>query len=93
MKAKYLPGLFQKYQPLQGKGWIKALPAEELRVFVDIGLKACDHGRVGGKALVQKRGREWMRWIGRNGAIKANQIKALKRAQDERYAPLDDLPF
>lgn len=93
MKAKYLPGLFQKYQPLQGKGWIKALPPEELRVFVDIGLRACDHGRLGGKALVEKRGREYMRKIGRRGAIKTNQIKAQKRAEDERYAPLDEMPF
>jgi hypothetical protein len=93
MAAKYFPGLFSKYQPLRGRGWIKTLPPEEVQVFVDIGLKACDHGKLGGLGLVQKRGKEWMSKIGRAGAIKANEIKAQKRAADERYAPLDELPF
>jgi hypothetical protein len=93
MAAKYFPGLFSRYQPLRGKGWIKSLPPEEVRVFVDIGLKACDHGKQGGKALVDKLGKAHMKKIGRAGAIKANEIKAQKRAADERYAPLDELPF
>jgi squalene cyclase len=93
MAAKYFPGLFSRYQPLRGKGWLKALPPEEVQVFVDIGLKACDHGTMGGKGLVKKYGKKYMSKIGRAGAIKANQVKAQKRAADERYAPLDELPF
>lgn len=88
-RAKYFPGLFGPYSPLEGRDWIRKLDREALAVFVDIGLKACNHGKLGGQALVQKRGREWMREIGRRGAIKANVVKALKRAQDERYQELD----
>lgn len=88
-RAKYFPGLFSPYSPLEGKDWIRKLDREARAVFVDIGLKACNHGRLGGEALVRKYGREHMREIGRRGAIKTNQIKAQKRAQDERYQELD----
>ena len=93
MSAKYFPNLFQPYAPLRGKDWIRKLDREALAVFVDIGLKAAEHGRLGGRALLNKRGVEYMREIGRRGAIKANRIKALKREQDERYQELGDLPF
>jgi hypothetical protein len=43
-------GLFQRYQPLQGRDWVKNLPDEDRRVFVDIGLQAADHGKLGGVA-------------------------------------------
>ena len=32
------PNLFKKFDQRQGKSWVKNLPAEDLRVFVEIGL-------------------------------------------------------
>jgi len=56
------PDLFKKFQPRQGKAWVRDLPAEDRRVFVEIGLQAADHGRLGGiaraaQAKLDRRGR------------------------------------
>jgi len=47
------PNLFKNFEPRQGKAWVRNLPAEERRVFVEIGLQAADHGRMGGVARAQ----------------------------------------
>lgn len=52
------PNLFQSYYPLKGKDWIRSIPQDDRRVFVDIGMQANDHGRLGGLAVLQKYGRE-----------------------------------
>jgi hypothetical protein len=77
------PGLFSRYQPLKGKGWIKNLPAEERRVFVEIGLQENGHGQKGGRGLYMKRGREHMSKMGRIGAIKTNSKKLWDRLMRE----------
>lgn len=57
------PGLFKKdYIDRRGSDWVRRLPKEDLQVFVDLGLKAFDHGKMGGRARAQsakrdKRGR------------------------------------
>lgn len=79
---KYFPGLFlNRYPSLRGKGWIKSLPAEDLRVFVDIGARSHNHGRMGGQALA--RDREHMAAIGRRGAVMTNVLKWWKRRVKE----------
>jgi hypothetical protein len=84
MRAKYLPNLFKaRYPILRGKDWVRRIEPEDLRVFVDIGLKANDHGKQGGRALVEKHGKEHMRKIARIGAIAANSIKAWNKAVRE----------
>ena len=56
------PNLFKKFDQRQGKSWVKNLPAEDLRVFVEIDLQAAEHGHLGGMARAKtarrdKRGR------------------------------------
>jgi hypothetical protein len=78
------PNIFRSRYSLRGRDWIKALPVEDLQVFIDIGLQASDHGKMGGRALVQRHGKEHMRKIARIGAIATNSIKAWNKAmQDE----------
>lgn len=77
-KAKYLPGLFKnKYPTLSGFDWVRTIEPEDLRVFVDIGLRANDHGRLGGQALAKDR--QHMGRIGRIGAIVTNSKKLWNR--------------
>ena len=82
MDAKYFPNLFKCKYALHGHDWVRRIEPDDLRVFVDIGLQANEHGRQGGRALVTKRGRDHMSRIGRIGAIMANikkdWIKAVK---------------
>lgn len=79
MSAMY-PNLFRsKYPILHGKAWIKALEPDDLRVFIDIGLQATQHGRLGGLA----HSKEHLSRIGRIGAIAANSIKAWNKAVKE----------
>jgi len=47
------PDLFQAYKPLKGRDWIKTLPDEDKKVFIQIGLEAGDHGRLGGIARAE----------------------------------------
>jgi len=76
------PNLFKdKYAPLKGKAWIKALPDEELKVFIDIGMQANDHGRMGGCALAEDR--EHMAKIGQRGAIMTNILRQWRKAVKE----------
>ncbi len=43
------PNLFkQKYQ-LKGKNWVKTIEPDDLKVFIDIGMRFNDYGRMGGK--------------------------------------------
>ena len=80
--ANYFPNLFKsKYPVLEGKDWVRRIEAEDLAVFVDIGLKANDHGRLGGQAVAEDR--EHMSRIGRVGAIATNSIKAWNKAVKE----------
>lgn len=77
------PNLFRnKYPSLRGKAWVKALEPEDLQVFIDIGLQACEHGRLGGLAI-SKRGREYMSKIGRIGAIVTNSKRLWNRLMIE----------
>lgn len=75
-----------RYPDLSGKDWVRHIDPDDLQVFVDIGLKANQHGKLGGKAIVQQKGREYMAKIGRIGAIAANSkrewLKAIKAANE-----------
>jgi hypothetical protein len=42
-----LKGMFMKLKP-QGRDWVRRLDPENKRVFIDIGLQAGDHGKMGG---------------------------------------------
>lgn len=85
MAAKYFPGLFQsRYPCLNGRDWLRRIDTEDLQVFVDIGARAHNHGRDGGLAILNKKGREYLQHIGRIGAISANSKKLWNRLmQDE----------
>lgn len=76
------PGLFKNY-PKQGRDWLKRLDPEAVQVFVNIGLEEGGHGQKGGRAVYMQKGSNYMAKIGRIGAIKANSIKAWKRAMQE----------
>lgn len=76
------PGLFSRYT-LKGKDWLRRIEPEDRAVFVDIGLQEAEHGSLGGKALVKKRGKAHMKSIGRIGAIASNSIKAWNKALQE----------
>ena len=74
-------GLFKaRYPSLSGKDWVRNISTEDLQVFIDIGLASADHGRLGGKSLVQKRGRKYMQEIARRGALVTNMKKYFARA-------------
>lgn len=79
------PNLFKdRYSPIRGKDWIRRLAPEDRAVFVDIGLQALQHGRLGGLALKAKHGNKHLSQIGRIGAIITNSKKAWRKAmQDE----------
>lgn len=80
MSAIY-PNLFKARYCLSGRDWIKALPPDDLSVFISIGLQAGDHGRLGGLALSQNR--EHMANIGRRGAIMTNLLRWWRKAVKE----------
>ena len=69
-----------------GRDWIRKIDDEDLAVFIDIGLSAAEHGRLGGKALLKKRGKKYMKKIARRGALVTNMkkywIKAIQEEQD-----------
>lgn len=77
------PNLFSSRYKLKGRDWIKSIPKEDLRVFIDIGLQANGHGQQGGRAVYQKRGAAYMSKIGRRGAIVTNIKKAFLKAVRE----------
>lgn len=75
------PNLFKaRYPVLKGKDWVRTIAPEDRKVFVSIGMEANLHGVIGGRKLVQIRGREYMSKIGRIGAIVANSKRAWKKA-------------
>ena len=75
------PGLFKaRYPVLRGKDWIRTISPDDLKFFIKEGMKAWDYGKMGGAALVEKRGREYMSKIGRIGAIVANSKRAWNKA-------------
>ena len=75
------PGIFKsRYPSLHGKDWVRNISTEDLQVFIDLGLCAAEHGRLGGKSLVQKRGKKYMQEIGRRGALVTNLKKYFARA-------------
>ena len=39
-----------RYPSLRGRDWIRTIDPDDLRAFVEIGMKHNDYGRVGGKA-------------------------------------------
>jgi hypothetical protein len=45
-----LTGIFKNKYQINGKDWVRRLEPEDLQVFIDIGLKATDFGRLGGIA-------------------------------------------
>jgi hypothetical protein len=72
------PNLFKsKYAPLRGRAWVKALSREDLKVFIEIGLQANQHGRLGGLSTASKPGH--MAKIGRIGAIVTNSKRLWNR--------------
>lgn len=63
MTSKHHPNLFKnRYPVLKGSDWIKRIDPEDKQVFVSLGMKHNDYGRMGGKhrgkfGLRDKRGR------------------------------------
>lgn len=84
---KIYKGLFKsRYPDLKGRDWVRRIEPDDLRVFVDIGNQANDHGKLGGVALVEKRGREHMKKNARLGAIATNILKQWrKQVRDYHY--------
>lgn len=79
--ATILTGVFKaRYPVLKGKDWVRTIDPEDRRVFVSIGAEAHLHGVIGGQALAQRRGREYMSKIGRIGAIVTNSWKQWNKA-------------
>jgi len=77
------PGLFKQRYELKGRDWLRFVLPEDKQVFSSLGRSAADHGRAGGLALVEKRGREYMSTIGKRGALVTNlkryfHVKALE---------------
>lgn len=52
------PDLFKDYPDRKGKDWVRRLPKEELKVFISIGLKAADFGKLGGAARAKSAKRD-----------------------------------
>ena len=47
----FYPNLFKnRYSSLKGKDWIKRISPEDKRVFIELGLKHVQYGRLGGIA-------------------------------------------
>jgi hypothetical protein len=77
-------GIFKaRYPVLTGKDWIRRINPDDRAVLVDIGLQAAEHGHLGGVALAQKRGREYMSKIGYRGAVATNIKRAIIKAAKE----------
>lgn len=75
------PNLFKaRYPVLKGKDWVRTISPEDRKVFVDIGREAHDTGKMGGRAIYEKKGREYLSKIGRIGAIVANSKRAWNKA-------------
>ena len=43
-------GLFKSRYSLTGRDWVRRLPPEDRRVFIDMGLQAWEYGHLGGLA-------------------------------------------
>ena len=73
--------LFSRYQPLHGKDWVRSLPPEDKAVFVEIGLEAGDHGKLGGKVRAMTANRDNRgRFLSKSGT---NNVKPGKNWDDE----------
>lgn len=82
------PNLFSQYH-LKGSDWLRNLPPEDRQAFSRLGFQASDYGRSGGRAVVNKKGRDYMSMIGRRGAIVTNLKKWIaKRIEEETYKEL-----
>lgn len=83
------PNLFSSYHPLKGSDWLRNLPPEDRQAFSRIGFQASDYGKKGGRALAIQKGSDYMREIGRRGAIVTNLKKWIaKRIEEETYKEL-----
>ena len=86
------PDLFKsRYPVLKGKDWIRTIESDDQKVFISIGLEEMQHGKLGGQAIVKKKGKKYMSSIGRIGAIAANSIRAWKKAVEEEALKEFDL--
>lgn len=79
-------GIFKSRYALKGRDWVRKISKEDLAVFVDMGLKAHNHGKMGGDAVVKKHGKDHMKSIGRIGAIVTNSWKFWNKAIQEEIA-------
>lgn len=78
------PDLFKsRYPVLRGRDWIRTIEPDDQKVFISIGLEEMQHGKLGGQAIVKKKGKKYMSSIGRIGAIAANSIRVWKKAVEE----------
>lgn len=74
------PNLFRsRYPKLSGRDWLTRVYPEDIKAFQYIGLRESDFGRKGGLALVEKRGVDYMREIGRRGALVTNVRKMIEK--------------
>lgn len=78
------PNLFSHYHPLKGSDWLCRISPEDRQAFSRIGFQASNYGKMGGRAIYNQRGVEYMREIGKRGALVTNLRKWIaKRIQEE----------
>jgi hypothetical protein len=83
------PNLFSSYHPLKGSDWLRSVTPEDRQAFSRIGFQASEYGKKGGRAIVQKYGREHLSTIGRRGALVTNLKKWIaKRIEEETWKEL-----
>ena len=75
-KRRYGPETFK------GKAWLRNTDQEDRAAFAMIGNTASDYGRTGGRALVAKRGREYMSAIGKRGAAATKRLREANLAME-----------
>lgn len=91
-----LTGLFKARYKLVGRDWVRRLNPDDLSVLVDAGLKAAQHGHLGGQARAQTghrdmRGR-WVRELTREER-EAQEERMLQEHQEYCDDPISWLPI
>lgn len=82
------PGLFKNKYSLRGKDWLRRIPEEDRKVFSDIGSQNSNRGKLGGDALVKKKGKKYMKQIAKNGAFVTNMKVWFRKAIEQEQEKL-----
>lgn len=67
--AKIYPGLFASYQKT-GSDWIRRLEPEDLKAFIELGMRSWDYGKLGGKARAKSAQRDEKGRFTKNGVLR-----------------------